>query len=120
VLALTGRSTVTRPGTIGRALRNGFLSGLIAFSSANLTATVIVLACFDRLSHDPVQLTAFVASHESDFRAYQLSELLGGWVYGSAAGALLGTVGSGIAAAVSRNRLRPSSVHTGNADDRFG
>jgi hypothetical protein len=97
VTALTGRSTGAGPGQVKRALRNGFLSGLIAFTSANLTATVIVVACFDRLRHDPVQITAFIASHESDFRSYQLHELLGGWVYGSAAGALLGTVGSGLA-----------------------
>ncbi|MEV6850676.1 hypothetical protein [Actinoplanes sp. NPDC051411] len=96
VLALTGRSTTAGPAQVRRALRNGFLSGLIAFTSANLTATVIVITCFDRLSHDPLQITAFTASHESDFHAYQLHELLGGWAYGSIAGALLGTLGAGL------------------------
>jgi hypothetical protein len=102
VLALTGRSAVAGPGGVRRALRNGLVSGLIAFTSANLTATVIVIACFDRLSHDSLQISAFVASHESDFRTYQLHELLGGWAYGSAAGAVLGTLGAGLAATVSR------------------
>jgi hypothetical protein len=104
VLARTGRGTVAGPGKVRRALRNGLVSGLIAFSSANLTATVIVITSLDRLSHDSLQITAFIASHESDFRTYQLHELLGGWVYGSAACALLAAVGSGLAAAVSRNR----------------
>ncbi len=101
VLALTGRSTVAASGTVTRALRNGLLSGLIAFTSANLTATVIVLACFERLRHDSLQVAAFVASHESDFRAYQMHELLGAWAYGSIAGALLGMLGSAVAAALS-------------------
>jgi hypothetical protein len=37
VLARTGRVTVTGPGKVRRALRNGVVSGLIAFSLANLT-----------------------------------------------------------------------------------
>jgi hypothetical protein len=104
VLARTGRVTVAGPGQVRRALRNGVVSGLIAFSSANLTATVIVITSLNRLRHDSLQITAFIASHESDFRTYQLHELLGGWAYGSAAGALLAAVGSGLAAASSRTR----------------
>jgi hypothetical protein len=102
VLARTGRVTVPGRGKVRRAVRNGFLSGLIALTAANLTATVIVITSFDRLSHDSLQLTAFIASHESDVRTYEVHELLGGWAYGSVAGALLAAVGSGIAAAVSR------------------
>jgi hypothetical protein len=94
VLALTGRSSAAGPRALLRALRNGSVGGLIAFTSANLTATVIVLAGLDRLRHDPVQLAAFAASHEPDFRAYQIHELLGGWAYGSVAGALLGALTS--------------------------
>lgn len=104
VLARTGRVTARGTGKVRRVLRNGSVSGLIAFTSANLTATVIVITSFGRLSHDSLQITAFIASHESDFRTYELHELLGGWAYGSAAGALLGAAGSGIAAAVSHTR----------------
>jgi len=98
VLALAGRSTVT----IGQALRSGLFGGLIALTLANVTATVIVVACFDHLRHDPLQLAAFAASHEPDFRTYQANDLLGGWLYGSTAGAVLGTVGSGAGAMLSR------------------
>ncbi|GAA3453413.1 hypothetical protein [Dactylosporangium matsuzakiense] len=104
VLARTGRVSVAGSGTIGRALRNGAVAGLIAFGAADLTATVIVLTSLDRLRRDPLQTAAFIASRESDFRTYQLHELLGGWVYGSAAGALLAAAGAGLAAAVSRSR----------------
>jgi hypothetical protein len=97
VLALTGRSR-----TVKNALRNGFFSGLLAFTLTNLTATVIVITCFDHLSHDPLQLAAFTASHEPDFRTYQTHDLLGGWLYGTTAGALLGTLGSTTGAMVSR------------------
>jgi hypothetical protein len=102
VLALTGRRTAAGPRPLVRALRNGSVGGLIAFTSANLTATVIVFACLDRLRHDPLQLAAFAASHEPDFRAYQLHELLGGWAYGSVAGALLGGLTSAAALGASR------------------
>lgn len=102
VLARTGKVTEAGPGTVRRSVRNGLAGGLIAFTSANLTATVIVITALDRLSHDSLQMTAFVASHEADFRTYQLHELLGGWAYGSISGALLGAVVSGITAAVRR------------------
>jgi hypothetical protein len=108
VLALSGRPTAAARAGIVRASSNGFVAGLIAFTSANLTATFIVLTCLDRLSHDPVQMTAFVGSHESDFRTYQLHELLGGWTYGTAAGALLGALSSGIAAAARRHPRQPA------------
>lgn len=104
VLAFGGRSTGAGPRRVRRAVRNGVLSGLIAFTTANLTATVVVAACFNHLSHDPLQISAFVASHEPDFRTYQLHELLGGWTYGSAVGALLGALTAGTAAATSRNQ----------------
>jgi hypothetical protein len=106
MLALSGRPTVAGSRNILRASSNGFVAGLIAFTSANLTATVIVLTCLDRLNQDSVQTTAFLASHESDFRTYQLHELLGGWTYGTAAGALLGALGSAIAAAARRPTFR--------------
>jgi hypothetical protein len=108
VLAMTGRSRPVR-----HALRNGFFSGLLAFTLTNLTATVIVLACFDHLSHDPLQIAAFTASHEPDFRTYQTHDLLGGWFYGTAAGALLGTLGSAAGAIVSRIRFGGSRRPTG-------
>jgi len=104
VLARTGRTTTTGPGKVSRAVGNGAVSGLIAFTSANLTATVIVITSFDRLSHDPLQITAFIASHESDFRTYQVHELLGGWTYGNIACALLAATGSGLVAAFTRTK----------------
>jgi hypothetical protein len=102
LLTRTGWTTVAGPGKIRRSLRNGLVAGLIAFTSANLTATVVVVTALDRLNHDPLQMTAFMASHETDFRSYQLHELLGGWIYGSICGTVLGSAVSGIAAAVSR------------------
>jgi hypothetical protein len=101
VLVMPARPAPTAFGTVRRALRDGCVSGLIAFSMANLTAGVIVLTCLDRLREDPIQLAAFTASHERNFRIYQLHELLGGWVYGSLAGALLGAVGAAVTAAAS-------------------
>jgi hypothetical protein len=109
VMSLAGRSRATVPLTLRRALRNGCVSGLIGFSAANLTAGIIVLTCLDRLHQSAVQVAAFAASHESSFRAYQIHELLGGWTYGSLAGALLGTAGAGIAATVSRRTHRHRS-----------
>jgi amino acid transporter len=106
VLAFTGRSTIAASGTTRHAFRNGLFSGLIAFTLTNLTATVIVIACFDRLRHDPLQLAAFGASHEPDFRTYQTHDLLGGWIYGTAAGALLGTLSAGVGATLYRFRRR--------------
>ncbi|WP_426512143.1 hypothetical protein ACPPVO_16865 [Dactylosporangium sp. McL0621] len=108
VLALTGPATLAAAGTVGRALRHGLLGGVIAFTAANLTATAVVLIGLDRLGRDSVQLAAFAASHETDFRVYQIHELLGGWFYGTVAGAGLGAALSGLAAAGIRlgRRLR--------------
>jgi len=110
VLALAGRSTVAASGSIRQAGRAGLFGGLVAFALVNLTATVIVAVCFERLSHDPLQLAAFAASHEVDFRAYQVHELLGGWLYGIAAGAILGFLSACVAALVQRinHAHRPS------------
>jgi len=97
VLAFAGRST-----RLKHALRHGLFSGLIAFTLTNLTATVIVIACFDRLRHDPLQMAAFAASHDPDFRTYQTHDLLGGWIYGTPVGATLGTLSAVLGAALSR------------------
>lgn len=107
VLARTGPATgrgprrIGRgPRRIGRSARNGLAGGLIAFTAANLTATIVVITAMNHLSHDSLQMTAFVASHEADFRIYQLHELLGGWTYGSICGAVLGALLSAVTAAV--------------------
>jgi hypothetical protein len=102
VLALAGRSTIAASGSIKHACRTGLFSGLIAFTLVNLTATVIVAVCFEHLSHDPLQLAAFAASHEPDFRTYQAHDLLGGWLYGTAAGTIFGALGACVAATVQR------------------
>ncbi|WP_432993857.1 hypothetical protein [Dactylosporangium sp. CA-233914] len=113
VSALTGRSAGAGPSALARAIRSGFLSGLIALAATNLTATAVVVIFLDRLSHDSFQLAAFATSHETDFRTYQMHELLGAWTYGTAVGASLATLGSCVVAALTRTRRRLGHVGPG-------
>jgi hypothetical protein len=77
---------------VAQACRTGLIGGLLAFALANVTGTAIAIGWSDRLSHDPVQLADFARSHDPSFLTYQVHELAGGWIYGTTAGAVIGSV----------------------------